>query len=163
MTSFTVTHLDAAAMADAYPMVRAAAGEVSAEQWRRYAEWLRNAQGGVLGAFAPDARLHGIAAYCRDDELRHGRTLRVDTIVTFELSCSAPARRALCQALEVLARERHCDRLTLALPSRGFADATSAKAASWSRLGFEVDSVMLSKKLDEPTGATTSAGLQVAK
>lgn len=148
MTSFTVAPLDSAAMADAYPMVRAAAPEVEAEQWQRYAEWLRNAQGGVLGAFAPNARLHGVAAYCRDDELRHGRALRVDLIVTFELSRSAPVRRALCDALEGLAREKRCDRLTLALPSRGFADAASAKAESWSELGFEMDSVTLSKRLD---------------
>ena len=148
MTSFSVAPLDSAAMADAFPMVRAAAPDVGADQWRRYADWLRNAQGGVLGAFAPNSRLHGVAAYCRDDELRHGRTLRVDLIVTFELNRSAPGRRALCDALAGLAREKHCDRLTLALPSRGFADAASAKAASWSELGFEMDSVTLSKSLD---------------
>ncbi|MGQ0589990.1 MAG: hypothetical protein ACT4N8_10755 [Sphingosinicella sp.] len=149
MTQFTVTHLDDDRLNEAYPLVRAAAPNVGPAQWRDYAGWLRWADGGVLAAFAAGSTLHGIAAYCRDDSLRYGRSLRVDMIVTFELGRTSPVRVALCEALEQLAREKHCDSLAVVMPSRGYSDPVGAKSEGWSALGFTLDSVCFRKALTQ--------------
>ena len=149
MTRFTVAHLHADRMADAFPLVRMAAPEVSPDQWRRYADWLGRAEGGVLAAYAGNATLHGVAAYCRDDSLRYGRALRVDLIVSFELSGAAPARAALLEALALVALAKGCETLTVCMPRRGYADGGSDKAGSWAEQGFALDSVTFAMRIDD--------------
>jgi hypothetical protein len=148
MTRFTVTHLHAERIADAFPLVRMAAPEVSLDQWGRYADWLCRADGGVLAAYAGNGTLHGIAAYCRDDSLRYGRALRTDLIVTFELSRDAPARSALLEALALIALAKGCENLTVSMPGRGYANPQSEKAAPWAGLGFALDSVTFTTRIE---------------
>ena len=147
MPRFTVIQVGADRLDSTLPLVRMAAPLTSARQWRRYVESLSAGGGGLLAAFARDTRPHGIAAYRIEDDLAHGRTLRVEPMVTFEINRSAPARTALCAALERLARAQGCACLTIATGSRGFADLHGMKAEAWAPLGFELGSVSLIKRL----------------
>ena len=157
MPDFTVSHLQAGQIAEAYALVRMAAPEVEPERWQAFADSQLGRHGGVLGVFAGDSTLHGVAAYRPDESLRHGRTLRVDTIVTFELNRSAPAREALCEALALLGRALDCASVTVAMPGRGYADPASAKAAPWSALGLALDAVLFVKKLPQAVRRTEAA------
>lgn len=154
MAQFTVAPLEKDQIDGAYPLVRMAAPEVAPDAWRGFAERLIDNGDGILCVFAGDSTLHGLAAYRLDEGLRYGRMLRVDTIVTFELDRAAPARTALCAALERVAQQLECESLTLAMPSRGYADPDSAKAEAWSALGVGLDSVIFAKKV--PRSAETA-------
>ncbi|HET9429380.1 MAG TPA: hypothetical protein VFO69_13575 [Allosphingosinicella sp.] len=147
MAQFTVIHLPEDRLDEALPLVRMAAPAASAAQWRLFVGWLGRNDGGVLAAFAGDGRPHGVAAFRMEQSLSLGLALHVEPMVTFELSPSAPARAALCQALELLATARGCDNLVIATASRGYANPHGQKAAAWAGLGLNITSVALSKRL----------------
>lgn len=147
MPRFTVIKVGADRLDSTLPLVRMAAPLTSAWEWQAYVESLSANGGGLLAAFARDGRPHGIAAYRIEDDLAHGRTLRVEPMVTFEINRSAPARAALCEGLERLALSLNCACLMISTGSRGFADPRGTKAKAWAPLGFELGPVSLVKRL----------------
>lgn len=154
MPPFIVTYLQESELALAFPLVRSVAPEAGLARWQAYARSLFEAEGGVLGV-STGGSLQGIAIYRPEETLRHGRTLRVETIVSFELNQAAPARAAMCEALELLAASKGCPTLTVTMPSRGYVDPQSDKADRWATLGLAADSVVFSRKV-EAAGAPTA-------
>ena len=137
----------APAQADwAYPLIRAIAPDVSADDWRDYVR-RRFSSGGLLGLWDGRGGIVGLLSYRLGERMRHGLVLALDDFVTFELSQAAPGRRALLEAAEKLARELGCGGLELRLASRGFADEHSGKAHGWTSLGLSLDSVIFVKPL----------------
>lgn len=147
MRRFTVIHLQKNQLDAALPLVRVAAPSLTPERWRAFVEAACCAGGGILAAVAGDSRPHGVAAFRPEETLGHGRSMRVEPIITFEMNQAAPARAALCQALELLALARGCDTLIVSTGSRGYADTQSSKALAWAGLGFDLGSVALVKSL----------------
>jgi hypothetical protein len=147
MGQFTVIHVQEDRLDQTLPLVRMAAPLMTPERWREIARSLPEKKGGILAAFAGDGTAHGVAAFVVEESLVHGLTLRVEPMVTFELSRSAPARVALCQALELLAAAKGCASLTITTASRGYADPQSPKTGAWASLGFDLASVDLVKRL----------------
>lgn len=159
MTGFTVVHLEEDRLDHTLPLVRMAAPLATAERWRQFARQRTENGGGILAAFAGDGRPHGIAAYLAEECLNEGRTLHVEPMVTFEINRSAPARAALCQALELLALAQRCDSLRIVTAGRGYADARSAKARAWASLGLDLGSIGFVKRLaPQPTMPAARAG-----
>lgn len=154
MPRFIVSQLDHDQIDAAFPLVRMAAPDIEPATWTRFVESLAARGGAMLGVFAGDSTLHGLAIYRIDDSLR-GRCLAVDAIVTFELNRSAPARAALVDALQQLASQSGCATLALNLPARGYVDAGSEKAAAWLRDGFAFDAVVLSRPVDADSPAAS--------
>ena len=153
MVRFSVKHLQQDQFDAVYPLVRIAAPHLEADDWRHFARRLIAGEGGVLTVSAGDDQPHGVAIYRVDYSLRHGRTLEVELIVTFELKRQAPARAALCEMLELIALARDCNTLSLATASKGYAVVQSPKAEPWAALGLDVDSVVFTKCLmKEPAG-----------
>jgi hypothetical protein len=147
MSQFRIVHLGGEQIADCYPLVRTAAPEVSAERWQDFAEAAIRGTGGILGAYAGNLALHGVAVFRPDSCLHGGRSLRVDPMVTLELDGSAPVRAALCEALELIAMARDCGKLVLSLNSRGYADPAGRKALGWLKLGMDLEAVTFAKTL----------------
>lgn len=148
MGRFSVIHLEGDRLDEALPIVRMTAPMVTSARWRRYARYLAENEGGVLAAFADDGRPHGVAGYCVQKSLTEGRTLHVDPMVACEISPSAPVRATLCRALEALAAARGCESLRIVARSRGYVDAWSTKADSWSVLDMDLVSVALVKCIE---------------
>ena len=130
----------------AYPLIRSVAPEVSLEDWRDYVQ-RRYRSGGLLGLWDGRGGIIGVLSYRLGERMRHGLVLALDDFVTFELSQSAPARRALLEAAEKLAHDLGCTGLELRLGARGFADQHVAKAQGWTSLGLSLDSVIFVKPL----------------
>ena len=147
MPIFSVVDMDENAFDAAYPLVRTAAPDVSAQQWRNYAGKVRM-RGGLLGLMGPHSTLFGLLTYRNEASLRHGRIFVVDNFLTFELNRAAPGRQALCDAAEALAREQGCAAIEFRLDSRGYAIDRSAKARSWLDLGHNLKAVVFTKILD---------------
>ena len=157
MNRFTVTHLPEDRYNEALPLVRMAAPWTTAQSWRDFVRTLFAGTGGILAGFASDGRPHGIAAYCPDSSLLHGKVLRVEPLVTFEVNRAAPVRAALCEALEQLARAKGCEAILIAAASRGYAGIAGPKAITWGALGFEIRSVELVKRLTTSPSAAEVA------
>jgi hypothetical protein len=119
MASFAIEHLGDDQLLDAWPVVRMSHSHANADWWMSEAAALIERGGGVLTARAPDGTIHGVATYHVGRKALLGRVLAVDTLVTFELSRRAPARCALCEALELLASAFDCRSIVLPLPSKG--------------------------------------------
>ena len=156
MSRFMVIHLQEDRLDQALPLARMAAPLLTPEHWREFVRLLAKDDGGILAAIAGDGRTHGVAAYRIQQGLTYGRALRVEPMVTFEISRSAPARTALCDALELLALAKACDSLVIATSSRGYASPVSAKAAAWAPLGFDLASVELVKRLAGSAAESTA-------
>jgi len=119
MAQFTIEHLSEDLLLDAWPVVRMANSHANADWWRSEATALIGRGGGILAARAPDDTIHGVATYEVAKKALVGRVLAVDTLITFELSRRAPARHALCDALELLGHAFDCRSIVLPLLSNG--------------------------------------------
>ena len=146
MPIFSVVDMDENAFAAAYPLVRTAAPNVSAEQWMDYAGKVRM-RGGLLGLMGPEGAMFGLLTYRNEESLRHGRIFVVDNFLTFELNRAASGRQALCDAAEALARKQGCKAIELRLDSRGYAIDSSARARNWLSLGHSLQAVVFTKIL----------------
>ena len=160
MPIFSVVDMDENAFDAAYPLVRTAAPDVSAQQWRVYAGKVRM-RGGLLGLMGPQSTLFGLLTYRNEASLRHGRNFVVDNFLTFELNRAAPGRQALCDAAEALALTQGCSAIEYRLDSRGFTIDGSVKARGWLDLGHTLQAVVFTKILDAG-GAEDVGGLQVS-
>lgn len=103
MPRFTVEHLGNAQLDEAWPLVRMSGAHFEPEWWRTEAETIVGRSGGVLVARAADGSIHGVATYQPD-----ANGLAVERLLTFELNRTAPCRRALSAALEILAVALDC-------------------------------------------------------
>jgi hypothetical protein len=147
MPNFTVSPLQPEQIPAVWPLVRMGRADLSLEEWNAYARKLLEGSGGILGAFAPGSRLQGIATFRPDIDLRFGKALRVDLIVTFELKRDAPVRQVLCDAIDLIAEGFGCKGVVMTMGCRGYADPSSAKAETWRALGLGIEAVLLTKKL----------------
>lgn len=104
MPRFTVEHLGNAQLDEAWPLVRMSGAHFEPDWWRTEAKQVIGRGGGVLAARAADGSIHGIATYEPDAD-----GLAVARLLTFELNRTAPCRRSLSAALEILAVALDCD------------------------------------------------------
>ena len=148
MADFKVMHLWEAQFAEAYALVRTAVPGLAPDRWGEFARAMVRADGGVIGAYAGNGNLHAVAAYRPAQSLHCEQILWVEPLVTFELNESAPARTALCEALELLALAKGCDRLRVQMSSRGYVDGHNPKGKGWQRIGFDVESVTFDKAVN---------------
>ena len=114
---FAIEQLCEDQLLDAWPVIRMSHAHANSEWWISDGTALIERGGGVLAARVPDGRIHGVATYEIARKPLLGRVLTADTLITFELSRRAPARRALHEALELLARAFDCRSIVLPLPS----------------------------------------------
>lgn len=155
---FSIDELKTSEADAAFPLIRAIAPEVTLDDWRDYAR-RRSMQGGMLGLFGADGEVTGLLSYRLGERLRHGTVLALDDFVTFELSQTAPGRRALFAAAEDLARQLGCTGVELRIGARGIADAGSSKVGGWIALGLDLDSVVLAATLaPQPRAGHPGAG-----
>ena len=124
MPQFQLSHLSPDQMDNAYGLVRIALPGTPLPDWRRYANALLVSGGAILALTAEDGSIHALASYLPEPSLRYGRVLRVDTFIAFELSRRAPARRALCDALEAMAEGLDCSTVVYEQGSRGLMTPT---------------------------------------
>ncbi len=147
MTHFSVSDLSDGQIESAYALIRTLAPDVSLERWLTYARGMQT-KGGILGLFGGGDTLFGLLTYRREDCLRYGMIMLVENFVTFELSRASPGRKALCEAVESLARAQDCAAVRMIVSGRGHIDSSSAKTRGWIALGHNAESIVLTKDLD---------------
>lgn len=146
MPELSLLHLNENELARAYPLIRSDA-RVSPERWEAFGRELIAGGGGIIAVEAGDACLHGVAAFRRLGSLRHELSLQVEILIAFELSHAAPVRRALCVALEDLARKTGCGSIVFTTAARTCADPRSRGRLAWERLGLQMETVGFVRQL----------------
>lgn len=149
MANFSIANLDSGTLRDAWPLVHAAAPELSLSDWQSFAEQLIDEGGGILVARSVGGEFHGLAAYRVEHCLRGGLTLRVEPLIAFDLHHRGPVRRALIAALAALGRSHSCSSLVVAIAGRGYAEG-GEKSAAWRALGLDLESVLFARRLPHP-------------
>lgn len=144
MPHFLTSALDEERFDEALPLVRMAIPGLDRQRWRTHCRQMARQGGGVLAA-AADGALHGIASWRPDEDLRLGRVLRVEMIVTLELSDANPVRAALCETLEALCAAHDAVGIALSLPVRERGAASFPE--SWRRAGFRRQSLSMCKPI----------------
>lgn len=119
MSKFAIELLSEDRLAEAWPVVCMSHSHANADWWISEGSALIGRGGGVLTARALDGTIHGVATYEVAKKGVLGRVLAVSTLVTFELSRRAPARHALCDALDLLGHAFDCRSVVLPVPSKG--------------------------------------------
>jgi hypothetical protein len=146
MPDLRLLRLEERQLSEAYPLVRSAT-HVDETSWIAFARRLILAGGGVLAVKAQDNCTYGVAAFRLLGTLRHGACLQVEIMVAFELSRHAPVRKALCAALEEIAREEECRAIVFTMAASSHANPFSASRISWERLGFQMETVAFVQEL----------------
>lgn len=136
MPHFSIVELDQGRLCEALPLVRMAVPEIDGPRWTNYCENLRRLNGGVMVAIASDDGMHGLAIYRPVEDLRLGRIVCVDAMVTFELNPANPVRKALCEAVEKLCDTMEARGIMLMIAERVSGDQGSCKARGWESAGF---------------------------
>jgi hypothetical protein len=121
--------------------------EIDSSRWIDHCRNLDRLNGGVLAAAASDDVMHGIAIYRPEEDLRLGRIVRVDAMVTFELNPANPVRQALCEAIEALCEVLKARGTLLMTKERDSGGAGSASAQGWESAGFRRQGAALWKPL----------------
>lgn len=145
MPHFTATAIDPGQSALLFALVRIARPATSLPAWRSHAAELAAAGGGVIALRTADGTFHGLATWLPETHLAHGRALRVDTFIAFELSRRAPARKTLCEALQAIARDQGCSTVLYTLASRGLVPPVSDELERWSRIGPAPSGIQLAQ------------------
>ncbi len=150
--------LDAARVAQAFPLIQAALPEVTLAAWRAFAAALMssapapgdapgNAPGGAPGGAPGDPRrdtpeggilavtdgrdyIAGLCSYRVVPDLVHGRLLDASHFLAFDLLDRRPVAEALAEGIEDLARRHGCGAVHTLLPHRAGTPDPSAEAGA---------------------------------
>jgi len=116
MLRFTVAELDRRDLAQVWPLVRTASSHLRLEEWERHWQKLVDRGGGAIGVAGEAGGFLGVATYEAVTKPRAGRVLKVDTLVTFELTRRPRIRQILCDELDELAPRLGCEALAVSAP-----------------------------------------------
>jgi hypothetical protein len=104
MPEYSVVDVGEEQLDSAYVLARAANPELSREDWLTRVR----GSGGVLGLRGSDGTLCGVLVYRKQEMQRHGPTLAIDTLVTFELARLGSGKRMLMDAALAMAERLEC-------------------------------------------------------
>lgn len=147
-----VRPLMASQFRQAFPLIRLMVPHLTLDSWVCYAEALcrgDSGAGGIVSAQGEDGYIYGLVCYRVAPSPQLGRTLVVEHFVALDLFDGSAAIRALIDAIERIARDRHCARVHLTLPHARteLGRIDGSLHGSFREAGYEVDSVTLCKRL----------------
>jgi hypothetical protein len=116
---FAAVSLTDALVRQAYPLVHAAAPEISLEEWRSHVTSLASrepANRGIIAIVSTEGHIHGLFAYTVSDELQLGRALTIDHLIVPDLFRRETLVAAMDDAMEGLCEKYSCAGQKIRLP-----------------------------------------------
>lgn len=161
---FTAKPLALNKINQAYPLVRAARPDLTADGWRAVAtEYLAARQDapesprGVVAVQNEQGYIVGLFCYAACDDMQHGATLRVENLTAIDLFNQAGIMELLLREVERVARRLRCRAVLADPPACNRSDSESGRrVADWFRdVGVDGDGLLrlLGETLYAPDGA----------
>ena len=151
--TFVIGPLPASRFRQAFSLIWLTAPHLALESWLRYAEALCRPDGGdaggIVSAEDEDGYIYGMFCYRVAPDPRFSRTLDVEHFIALGLFDRSATTCALIDAVEHIARDRHCVQVQLALPcARIEFGKMDDSLHNWlGRAGYAVDGLRLCKRL----------------
>lgn len=152
MSHFSTFRLDQERLDEALPLVGMACPGIERERWLAYGAALARRGGGVMVATASDGAMHGLALYRPEDDLRHGKVIRVDMMLAFELNPTGPVRRSLLAALDLVGQYHEAQGLLLVIAGPGGRATASSSERSLEGVGFRQEAALFWKPSTQTRG-----------
>lgn len=143
----------------AYPLIQAALPEVPLEAWVAFAHALvqdrDQSETGIISIVSEQGYIAGLSSYRVDHSLVHGQSLTADHFIAIDMFNRRAVVHALAEAIETLARARHCGAIHTTLLEKGGVEKGGAPGAgstisALTGRGHEVEAVRLCKILPPP-------------
>ena len=110
-------------VAQVFPLIQAALREVTLEDWRAFAAPLvapeAQPDAGIITVVSEQGYIAGLCSYRIEHLLEHGTALNAEHFLALDLFDQETVVHALAEAIESLARERHCAAVHTNLPETG--------------------------------------------
>lgn len=146
LRAFSIRPVTADLVGQAFPVVQAAAPDVTLEQWRAFATNPPGENGmGLVGVFNEQDYIVGLFAYRREPHLQHGRILRICHLAAVDLVDSEPVLQALLQAIEDQAKAQDCSAILMATPASYLKVAAHWMHPLFAARGYLLDSTQIRK------------------
>ena len=138
LEDFKVEQLNVGRLGDAYPLIRSAT-RVTRQRWESFGRGLIGRSGGILAATGPDGCIHGVATFRPAIDLRHGTSLDVEVMVSFELCGADRVREQLVTVLAEIAATYRCDIVNFRMPAKKLVVSPSPSGAALRQLGLKLE------------------------
>jgi hypothetical protein len=129
MRKLETRRLTSERIAQVYPLIQAALPEVTLEDWQAFAAPLvapeAQPDAGIITVASEQGYIAGLCSYRIEHLLEHGSALNAEHFLVLDLFDQETVVHALAEAVESLARERHCTAVHTNL-----ADTDTRKASS---------------------------------
>jgi hypothetical protein len=127
----------------AFPLVQALDSRLTPQSWRRFAEASfdhhnRGDYGRIMTLQTSSGYIHALFVYWVREDLRDGRQMDVDHLVTFELPGQTKAITTALRVMEQLGREQSCGVININVPHRMVdgPEGPSSLAATFGNIGY---------------------------
>lgn len=141
-------------IAQAFPLVQIALGDISLPRWRAFAAQLVTPRGrqsrGIVTVQSKQDYIYGLFVYRVRTDLRHRRVLEVELVAAADLVDAQAPIEALIRAMEDTARALDCGAIHTMVLSSDRADDPRAEflMASLTKLGHRIEGISTCKPLD---------------
>ena len=162
MRELTAQPLRPERIAQAFPLIQAALPGVPLEAWVAFARALieerDRPETGIISIVSEQGYIAGLSSYRVDHSLMHGQSLTADHFVAIDMFDRHAVVHALAEAVEALARARHCGAVHTTLIDKSGAPGASQTVSTLTGRGHEVEAVRLCKILPHSDHAQKSRG-----
>jgi hypothetical protein len=135
----------------AYPLVQSASPLLTLEQWLDYVRNLCQEgeddplAGGVMSVQNPEGYIYGIYCHEVENDIQHGKVLKVSNFVAANLYDSTSVMDGLIKSIASIARDRGCAAVHVDLPEEAEHVSRPAEGvvSQFKGAGYQVESVAL--------------------
>ncbi len=139
----------------AYPLVQSASPRLTLDQWLGYVRDLARdtrddpPAGGVMSVQNRDGYIYGIYCHAVENDIQHGKVLKVSNFVAANLYDSTSVMDGLIGSMATIARDRGCTAVHVDLPEDTRREERPADGVvnQFRGAGYQVESVALCRPL----------------
>lgn len=141
----------------AYPLVQSAVPHLTLEQWLDYVRSINDRQSsepgcaGVMSAETRDGYIYGLYCHAVEQDIHHGRVLKVRNFVAADLYSTSGIVDRLVNSIVTVARDSGCSAVHVDLPDTPSRTPRPAEGVVnlFKDAGFRVESVALCRPVDK--------------
>ena len=157
MRDLKIASLSADRISMAFPVVQTAFPHLTLDGWQDFAAAMTNSEGqndnGILQAENDRGVILGLSAFRLARDLQHGTMLTAENLIAIDIVNRESVARALIEALEELAKLRHCTVIHATVFDKSASQSKSWLVGMLTARAYEIEGLRLCKSLSPANGA----------